>query len=187
MIKNYIFAGIGSRKTPENVLNVFTDLATSLASIGIVLRSGGADGADKAFETGCDKMLGPKEIYLPWKNFNGSTSNLYLDNLPNSKQAEDIAKIFHTHLYNCSDAVKKLMTRNTFQVLGPDLNEETYSDFIICYTEKGLAGGETGQALRIAADKNIAIFDAGSYSYIEEFIYDIKMYLKNKYQINLVI
>jgi hypothetical protein len=29
------------------------------------LRSGGAGGADSAFETGCDQQCGVKEIYLP--------------------------------------------------------------------------------------------------------------------------
>jgi len=48
------YAGIGSRSTPDNVLGIMEKLGIVLAKKGFILRSGGADGADKAFEKGCD-------------------------------------------------------------------------------------------------------------------------------------
>lgn len=74
------FAGIGSRSTPENVLQVMRKVAHRLAELGYTLLSGGSDGADSAFEEGCrqsacaseaDKQgcFGKKEIYLPWPGF----------------------------------------------------------------------------------------------------------------------
>ena len=71
------YAGIGSRSTPDNVLGIMEKLGIVLAKKGFILRSGGADGADKAFEKGCDLASGQKEIYLPWKGFNGNNSSLY--------------------------------------------------------------------------------------------------------------
>jgi predicted Rossmann fold nucleotide-binding protein DprA/Smf involved in DNA uptake len=44
-----IYAGIGSRETPKEVLKSMTNYAKELSATGWVLRSGGADGADTAF------------------------------------------------------------------------------------------------------------------------------------------
>ena len=46
------YAGIGSRKTPPHVLAAMTQIAEALAERGYILRSGGAGGADSAFEKG---------------------------------------------------------------------------------------------------------------------------------------
>lgn len=67
------YTGIGSRSTPQNILRLFESLAVTLADEKNVLRSGGAEGADTAFEFGafsCDA-----EIYLPGKSFNGRYSD----------------------------------------------------------------------------------------------------------------
>ena len=60
-----IYTGIGSRKTPIEIINKMIKLGQILGKHGYILRSGGANGADKAFEQGCDNVLGKKEIYLP--------------------------------------------------------------------------------------------------------------------------
>lgn len=57
------YAGIGSRKTPKNVLDFMFEIGKELALLGYVLRSGGAEGADSAFEKGADSVKGMKEIY----------------------------------------------------------------------------------------------------------------------------
>jgi len=62
------YAGIGSRKTPEGILKIFEYLGGYFAARSVLLRSGAAAGADSAFERGCDRLRGPKEIYLPWKS-----------------------------------------------------------------------------------------------------------------------
>ena len=69
-----IYTGVGSRETPAAILSFITQLAGTLAAQGWTLRSGGAPGSDCAFENGCDHAHGLKEIYLPWKDFNGNTS-----------------------------------------------------------------------------------------------------------------
>lgn len=156
------YAGIGSRKTPRKYIELFKRVGAYLATQGVTLRSGGADGADKAFEIGCDMVNGKKEIYIPWKNFNDSNSNLVLSD----KRAVELAKKYHPQWAVLSQGAKKLQARNCHQVLGKDL--ETPSNFIICWTEGGNGQGGTGQALRIARDYNIPYFDCGGYDDINE-------------------
>lgn len=169
------YTGIGSRNTPEEILKVFENIGQYLATKDFVLRSGAADGADSAFEQGCNHVNGKKEIYLPWKGFNGSTSDLVVTN----PEAFEIAKHYHPYWENLKDGAKKLQARNSHQVLGLDLH--TPSDFIICYTPNGQESGGTGQALRIAKDYHIPIFDAGQYDNIDTFKQMLWKYLREKY------
>ena len=129
MLKYY--AGIGSRETSNEILEYFSKLGTFFTKKGYTLRSGHAQGADKAFEIGNDKANGLKEIYLPWKNFEGSNSNLFTTN----PKAIVIAKQFHPYWAKLSDGARSLQSRNSHQVLGLDL--ETPSEFIICWTKGG--------------------------------------------------
>lgn len=168
---NKYYTGIGSRNTPKEVLDLFEKVASFLANKGYILRSGGAKGADKSFEIGCDKINGEKEIYLPWYRFENSNSLLIVSD----KKAFEIAEQFHPYWHNLSQGARKLQARNSHQVLGLDLN--TPSKFILCWTKNGKGQGGTGQAIRIAKQYNIPIFDAGSYSNIEDVKKNLKVFL----------
>src|SRR5690606_1598275 len=97
MTKTY--AGIGSRDTPVAVMQQMGGIASWLASQGYTLRSGGAGGADTAFEMSATK----KEIYRP----------------PHvTTEALALAAQFHPAWDRCSDYAKRLHARNGFQVLG---------------------------------------------------------------------
>jgi len=146
------YAGIGSRETPKDVCAKMTKLAKYLAERKYILRSGGAEGADLAFEKGV-WVQRLKEIYLPWKGFNDSKSELYTS----SKEAEEIAIQFHPRWHLLKSGGKKLQTRNVHQVLGKDL--KTPSKFVICWTSDGKASGGTGQAIRIANAHQIPVFN----------------------------
>lgn len=164
------YAGIGSRTTPNNIQDIFTKIARRLEANGYTLRSGGAGGADTAFEAG---VTSAKEIYLPWPKFNNNPSPLcYI-----SKEAMDLAKKYHPNWTALSPAAKKLMARNSYQVLGEDLNSP--SKFIICYTPNGSGSGGTGQAIRIAKDCNIPIVDFGKNT-IEANLEEIKSLLSRR-------
>lgn len=165
------YAGIGSRETPEYVLEYFYRIAMFFATKGFTLRSGGAQGADKAFEMGCDKSSGLKEIFLPWGNFEGSKSSLIVSNT----KAYDIAKSFHPYWDNLSVGARKLQSRNSHQILGWDL--KTPSQFVICWTEGGKGSGGTGQAIRIAKHYGIPVFDAGAYETVDEIKANLKAFL----------
>lgn len=54
-------------------------------------------------------------------------------------------------------SVKRLMARNCYQVLGSKLNDPT--NFIICWTPQCKEIGGTSQALRIAKNYNIKIYN----------------------------
>lgn len=169
---NY-YAGIGSRETPIQILKLFENVGKFLAKKNFILRSGHAEGADSAFEYGCIQVNGLKEIYLPWKNFGGSNSDLIVKDI----KAFEIAEKFHPYWYNLKDAAKRLQARNSHQVLGQDLN--TPSDFIICWTKNGKGSGGTGQSLRLAKHYNIPVFDAGSYLNIDIIKLELKLFLIN--------
>lgn len=169
------YAGIGSRETPEDVLKLFRSIAKHLAKKGLVLRSGGADGADLAFEIGCDAGKGMKEIFLPWQKFNGSNSVLVVE--PNGK-AWDLSAQFHPYWHNLKRGAKLLHSRNAHQVLGCDL--ETPSKFIICWTKAGKNAGGTAQALRLAEYYNIPVCNVGHLESVDEMKQMIKEFIKDK-------
>jgi hypothetical protein len=124
-----------------------TQISHVLQSRGFILRSGGADGADKAFEVGAGD---DKEIYLAFH----ATS-----------EAMAIAKQFHGAWNRCSEYARKLHGRNAFQVLGRDLS--TPSQFLICWTPDGcechayrsIKTGGTGTAISIADHYNVPVFN----------------------------
>lgn len=165
------YAGIGSRETPLHVQEYFSSLAAFLATKGFTFRSGGAQGADIAFEIGCNKVNGSKEIYLPWKYFEKSNSNLIISN----PKAYEIAEQFHPYWQNLKDGARKLQARNSHQVLGLDL--ETPSEFVICWTKDGKGSGGTGQAIRIANHYGVPVFDAGKYETVDETKANLKAFL----------
>jgi hypothetical protein len=154
MGEDKIYAGIGSRRTPADVLSVMTQIARELDMIGYTLRSGGAPGADLAFELGSTK----KEIYLPWANFNASESTLYTV----CEGAMDMASHYHPAWSKLSSPVRKLMARNCYQVLGLNLNEPV--KFVVCWTPDGRSVGGTAQAIRIAKDWKIPVFNLHRHS-----------------------
>lgn len=149
------YAGIGSRETPSDVLNLMRELAKKFAG-KMILRSGSAPGADKAFEEGCDKSGGNKEIYIPWEGFENrypNNKNIFLY----KKEALEIAKKYHPAWYKLSLGAKYLMARNVHQILGRNLDDPV--KFVICWTKDGKASGGTGQAIRIAKDMDIKVFN----------------------------
>ncbi len=151
MKANGYYTGIGARATPPSILAAMTSLATSL-ECAWMLRSGGAEGADKAFEAGVTNPDN-KEIYLPWSGFNHNLSKYHHI----TEDAYTMAKHYHPNWNACSPAARKFHARNCYQVLGLDL--ATPSTFIVCWTPDGKAVGGTGQALRIAKDENIPIYN----------------------------
>lgn len=170
------YAGIGSRETPQEFLNLFRDLAAVLESRGWVLRSGGADGADIAFESGVVEPAN-KQIFIPWNGFNRSLYGWvpFEDNITLYKKAEAIAADAHPAWHRCNHTVRGFHIRNVAQVLGPDL--KTHSTMVICWTKDGKGQGGTGQAIRIAREHQIPVFDFGSEpefveKQLEQFVVD---------------
>ena len=128
--------------------------ARKLEMRGWVLRSGGASGADMAFEAGI-KDPGSKEIYLPWPRFNGNQSDLYRI----SQEALDLVDRFHPSPGRLTESARSLLARDGYQVLGPDLNAP--SKFVLCWTEGGQKVGGTAHAIRVAEAYGIPVYNLG--------------------------
>lgn len=161
---NKLYVGIGARDCSEPYLTIMYNIGATLAQQGWTLRSGGAIGADTAFQKGCESTNGIKEIYIPWNSYNfliqDINAGIYAEE---NIEAETIAKKYHPFYDYMSKPAKKLMCRNSHQVLGRLL--DTPANIMICYTRDKSTGktsqytGGTGQAIRIAHDLNIPIFN----------------------------
>lgn len=162
MIKEY--AGVGSRDTPKDIQNLMRQLATALEKVGYILRSGGANGADSAFESGVVNTDN-KRIFLPYKGFNKNASTLYAEP---SAVALGWAEKAHPYFKNIkSDFARKAHARNANQVLGLDCKSPC--SFVICWTPDGAENtkechsvevtGGTRTAVVIAAINKIPVFN----------------------------
>ena len=173
------YTGIGSRETPSDVCTTFSLLAYKFELDGWVLRSGAADGADSAFESGVESGDGSwaKEIYLPWSGFNGSKG--IVASSEQWEKAELLASQFHPLWAFLKPPVRKLHARNCFQVMGLDLN--TPSKLVVCWTKDGAESqahrtkntGGTGMAIAIADHHGVPIVNfanAGAVDRLSEII-----------------
>ena len=155
------YTGVGSRGTPAVVLDFMAAMAATLARRRWVLRSGGADGADTAFEDGALSAGGSTEIFLPWPGFNGHPSRL----CSVDAQALSRAAKMHPVWEHLSSGAQKLHGRNVYQVLGRGLDKP--SRFLVCWTPDGVVSGEhctratggTGMAIRIASTENVPVLN----------------------------
>ena len=135
------YAGIGSRETPPGMCRVLTIVAKEMQERGFVCVSGGAAGADRAFQDGAG------ELFELWRPENATPESF------------ELAENFHPRWDSLSPSGKALQARNGHILLGGDL--ETPVDFVLCWTENGLTRGGTGQGIRIARAYQIPIFNFG--------------------------
>lgn len=187
------YAGIGARKTPDYILNLMTMIASKLEQKGFMLRSGGALGADTAFSNGTSI----KEIYVPWNGFNGLELKY-----PIYDEAFKIAEMYHPNYNALSQGAKILMARNTMQLLGHTLTcpleiemfsntsrlistqFKNKSEFVICWTpdgcinsyERSSSTGGTGQAIHIAYELGIPVFNLARQDHKEK----LETFVNNK-------
>lgn len=159
-MKPRIYAGIGSRETPDNVLDAMYSIGYSMAEQGWGLRSGHAPGADTAFENGCIAAGGLKEIFVPWKGFEGAPGMHPSYSVPKfDDHLMSLAARFHPAWERCKDGARKLHARNVCQLLGRDPKNPLMTSVVIGWTRGAKGEGGTGQAFRIARHYNIPIFD----------------------------
>lgn len=163
------YTGIGSRGTPDNILLMMNKLGEIYSSGGYILRSGGAPGADLAFEK--NVVSSSKNIFLPWKGFNDNKSELF--NI--SQEATTLAETFLPHWTYLKEPVKKLMSRNVYQVIGLNLNNP--SKFLVCWTPDGVNDtsqitkktGGTGMAIRVACFYKVPVYNLGNPDTLKAF------------------
>ena len=166
------YAGIGARTTPQPILSIMEKLGAVYAKMNYTLRSGGAAGADSAFESGCLRHDGPMEIYLPWSGaFDRSRKHKHYIQKP-SRKAFDIAGEFHPAWNKCSSVARKFHARNSHQILGENLDDP--ASFVVCWH---LGAGGTMQAIRIAEKYDVTIINLAD----ENTFHWLLNRLRNKY------
>lgn len=168
------YAGIGSRETPHETLEIMCQIGKALADRDWLLRSGGAEGADEAFIMGCESDVidcigegGECEIFLPWPSFQGwdhrgRTPWIYDEP---TDEAFDMAAEYHPRWNYLRQGARKLHARNMHIVLGRGLGDPV--DLVICWTPGAKVAGGTGQALRVALDLGIPIRNLANESHRE--------------------
>jgi hypothetical protein len=137
-----------------------------LRASNFILRSGGADGSDKAFELGAGDAA---EIYVPWRKKQEPATHI---EPPDWEWAKSIAEQFHPAWVNLTSTVKKMIARNTCQVLGPG-PQGPKSEFVVCWTPDAKYVGGTSQAMRIADAHGIPIFNLakdGDVDRLQQFV-----------------
>jgi hypothetical protein len=176
------YTGVGGRDAPVLYLVVLALFAREMKK-RYILRSGEASGCDYAFSYGSD---GEGELYLPWKGFRKSSSSYFLDNMNPDLvsqavellQEEDMAPWLFTKVakvingeqvldFKVSEPVRKLHTRNVFQVLGANLNVDDKSSVLVCYTRDGAIShadctsntGGTATAIKVADRYQVPIYN----------------------------
>ena len=138
---NKFYAGIGSRSTPPLILEYMKSAAILLEEMGYTLRSGGAEGADRAFERG---VSNPKnKIILRTKH--------------STEQAEQLASTIHPMWSACNEYAKKLHGRNCQIILGENL--DIPAEFVLCWTLDGIERGGTRTGLVLAKQRGIPTFN----------------------------
>lgn len=147
-MKKFKYAGIGSRKTPPEILGAMRRLGGLLGTQGWTLRSGGAQGADSAFEEGCTLARGMKEIFY---------ASAGQDRWCRDMAIRYVSQWRRDNWGQTSDYVVSLHARNMKQVLGN--NGDDPVDALICWTNNGGPTGGTGTAIRCAMDHNIPIYN----------------------------
>ena len=163
------YAGIGSRTTPAEVLAGMSDVAQALGDAGFALSTGGAEGADKAFETGALRTDAPVTVHTPWPGYNGyrpgrdPESDIDVihpqagDTIRGSSFLH-LARKHHPAWDRCRRGARALFLRNVSILAGAldDDGRVLPIRAVIAWTPNGGAHGReaggTGHTLRIAAE-----------------------------------
>ena len=142
------YAGIGSRKIPDDIGNLMARISERLCHKGYLLRSGAVSGSDQKFEEGVKltivegQPIYNKEIFTKYDT---------------TKDAMMLSSNYHPVWHNCNEYTRKLHGRNAMIILGENLDDPV--NFVVCWTENGKDKGGTGLGIRIAEDKDIKVYN----------------------------
>lgn len=155
------YTGIGSQKTPKLVQEVMRLFALTMNSR---MRSGGANGADTAFELGARN----KEIYLPWRGFNGHTTGIWQYTPEQTLFAREMAQEVYPVVIKPNHI--NLFSRNVHQIVGlaTCMDDAKPSKFVMCWTPDGCINkqtykwgvtGGTGIAILVAEVFDVPVYN----------------------------
>ena len=133
-----VYAGVGSRETPEDILELMSELGKALCEDGWILSSGDAIGADRAFYEGARRASNFSEamvrIYLSRNGFWNGHEAVYVGSKPGLldattftdtyEQAKQMALEARGSFERLSPGGIALHTRNVFQIHGHTLQDK---------------------------------------------------------------
>lgn len=135
------YAGIGNRLISFDTFCALRTMAQQLAKLGWALRTGGADGSDKAFEQGAAIAGGDYVVYRPKDA---------------TEEARLVAARFHPYWFALKPYTQNLMARNAQIILGLDLQQPV--DTVFVYTVNEEEGG-SAFAMRVARAYKIPVLN----------------------------
>jgi len=153
VLASRIYAGIGSRDAPEEMLRRAQKVAHWLRKRNFVLRSGGATGMDSAFAAGAKTNI---EVYFPTcqkKIKDCKVGQKCFCQIP--EDAFEIAKKLHPAWDRLSSYVRQLHARNVQILLGNHLNEKVR--FVVLWSRFDKQRGGTALGWRLAEQYNIPV------------------------------
>lgn len=169
------YAGVGQRKNlPDGVFDAMKDVSKRLRNMGWVLRSGGAEGSDTAFQIGAGK---DSIVYTSTKQEKEKLKHAYgfvmgLDEMTDAQVSEARASVMRLHPKHgkgLDEYATGKMARNYWQVVGTDGTMD--SAFVACYADQNSRG--TWQTIRLAKERGIPVFNAAEYEDIEQWKADV--------------
>ena len=168
------YAGVGSRATPPEVLAGMSDVAQALGDAGFALSTGGADGADRAFEAGALRTDAPVTVHTPWPGYNGYRPGRDPESEIDVIQPRPgdgvhgmsflyLARKHHPAWDRCRRGARALFLRNV-SILAGALDDDGAVlpvRAVIAWNANGSAQGReaggTGHTLRVAAELGIPV------------------------------
>ena len=154
-----VYAGIGASNAPAETRTLMTDVAQRLAEEDFLLRTGGGQGSEEAFENGARLADGRWRVYLPHDGYRGRESGVDGATADIPDHAFAFAAERHDNWDNLTEATQRQYARNAVQILGEDL--ESPADVVICWTRDGATTGVTGQAIALAEEYDIPVVNLG--------------------------
>lgn len=177
---NKLYAGIGSRTTPGDILQIMTLIANALAQKDYILRSGGAKGADSAFWSGCTLGGGEGWMYeggyeqhvchrLKGHSPSQGGTNKFEHQYYGGYNLGQAAEVYVKHGILTMDQIQqreewwwRLVGRNVFQILGlePMTNPDPVA-FVIYWAPEhyGNVTGGTRYAVNLAEKLGIKTYN----------------------------
>lgn len=166
------YAGIGNKKTPENIINIIKIVAILLSHDKYVCATGACTGADQAFAEGTIMANGFVHLHVPWESYEigwrsklkGHIRTFVLKD--DDVEAYNTVAIFHPAYHKLSPSVKALHARS--------YNIVKNASFMVCWTEDGQVTGGTGQAIKIATYFHLPIYNLGNEKTFNDMLTAIK-------------
>lgn len=167
------YAGIGQRKVPKSVQSHMTSLAKRLNKMNFTLRSGDAEGSDQAFQSGAGRNASIFKASSENTLSESAVGNVtFFDKMSDAEQKaayDSIARLHPSGGSISDNHSRNLLARDYFQVIGTGGLVD--SAFIACYADQNEGG--TWQAIRIARERGIPVFNAAEYSNLDDWERDV--------------